>query len=91
MSGRKISEQMAEALYRVSTTDDRSVISLHIVEGLGRQLKALFKRGLIEVECITHPAGAIFHGSEEWIENRFKLTAAGKAELANWSFEEVNE
>lgn len=91
MSGRKISARMADVLYHVSTTDDRSVIFLYIVEGLGKQLKALFNRGLIEVECIEHPAGSVFPGSKEWTENRFKLTAAGEAEIAKWSFEEVNE
>ena len=84
MSTKKISRLMAYTLNRIATTDDRSVTTLHVVEGLGVSLKALHKRGLIEVETINHPAGSIFAGSEKWSEHFFSLPDAGRKELDHW-------
>lgn len=85
-----ISTAMAHALWRVATAKDREVLVLAMIEGLSVQLRALVKRGLVEIETISHPADWAFKGSESFDVYAFAVTEAGRKEILSWGDEPKN-
>ena len=79
-----ISPRMVSVLHHIANGGDRSVLFLSVVEPCNVQLKALLKRGLIEVETIKRPKDHAFRGSEPYEVDMFRLTDAGRDELAQW-------